>query len=341
MANTTLQNLESYLASSGRVKEYIEASYEPNSLLLTDALSGSQYSFSNPSLMQIKHQVDSVLNHYGILFIGALSGYFPYDFNDAVKNEMVRFLEIEAVREYYAFKRKCFLPEAIGAYCSAIDFGNTQPYYNDGVKVDDYFNAFLMLNRLVWFDEDILAFLEMIDNGSAFTEPGFMNMFTSSSGGLMTAMLNSDMAEDETIKKPEPAIGAIHFAYFIAQLKGLLDDTQSIFEPQNTVLQSAIWHFYGYYFETVNGQLSDLYDAVFEYLFGLVNKEIINLREKNDEESKGRLLLASELYRGLVDARFDVTLVLNQQTYAPALKKAAENQLSNTSTQIFVPFTPA
>jgi hypothetical protein len=92
MASTPLENLKLFLKSTKSIqKDKYFIQIKDNDSLIQDL---SYQDTDEPDYNLTMISVNNVIQHYSLIFIGALSGFFPMGFTDEIKDEMIRFLEI-------------------------------------------------------------------------------------------------------------------------------------------------------------------------------------------------------------------------------------------------------
>ncbi len=318
--NSKAENLEDYLKSSLAPEINLERILKTSKSELHVFLDASM------GENEVKSAVNFMLDHYGLIFIGVLSGYFPYDFNKNLTFEIIRFLEIEAVREYYTFTKRQFLPQAIRAYCSAIEYRQTYSFEDKYESRSDLFNEFLVLNRTLAYDSNIQLFLSEIRGGKTdYTE---IIHIINTREGISNAFQHCD--EEALVDRRNIIVGAIQFAYFICELKLLLDKALSA-----PILQSTLWSFYGFYFETAQQRLIMFYERVFEKLLSIYQALDDSDFKLHNEELKPDFINENEAINRLNvifvidESRKSVFQILDSK-YSKALKKAVRNQLTDS-----------
>lgn len=264
------------------------------------------------------HMIAYLLKQYKKLFIGVLAGYFPADLTDSLKNEIIRFLESPFVKEYYSYDRNEFLPEAIGAYCAAID-NNTHHYFfsNDELSYRDYFNEFLVLDYSIENDTDVQAFLKHIDDSSHLREdiiPVFMTK-----ENMKKAWEQSEQNSVNEKEEGVVAIGAIKFVQFIRDLEDFL----SGIPEEKSILRSTIWCYYEYY---LVGKIN-LVVSYFALIIQNMNRHI----EEDMEELKNKfneILLSTKMHIEIGHVKSKIDSLLSKK-YRLALEKAVKKQMDN------------
>lgn len=339
MAKTQFDNLKFYLLACEDAKEALSSinsfSNSEISLALAPNLN-PEYHFRKI----IKPKVDYLLNHYGKIFIGALSGYFPYDFTEGLRNEMIRFHEIEAIREYYTFIRKSFLSEALSAYCAAINEGTTHYYFGfdvpsqtEDIIAGDFFNEFLILNREVEHDKAVKSFLSSIEENDSRLNYSIDNF--SSKEAIVSFPETDEIEWDFT--GAELSEGAIRFAQFLCNLRNLLENIFTLKPGLDAVVSSAIWHFYGFYLETMNADLQYYFESMLNRISDLVNEEKEEFSSWISSENADYLKLVSGIKAVIDRTKQDIFILLSNEKYKNSLRLAVSNQLYGIGNEAFAP----
>lgn len=260
MAETPVINLELFLKSTSSRKNFDFIQEQNIDDIIRDLAKQDADSADYTDTMIA---INEIIQHYSLIFIGSLSGFFPTNFTEKLKDEMIRFLEIEPIRDYYTHGHKLFLPDALMAYCNAINNNDTKAFYRSTDKGrnepndDDFFNEFLILSMKINRDKNINDFLKIFDFHYSLDSKIKIDRSIS----LFEDPSSIDKHFNDPSTKENYSVGALKFLILMGELKELLD--KAYYMP---VLQSAIWHFYGYYFEACSLELKDYYEKVFDAL---------------------------------------------------------------------------
>lgn len=213
-----------------------------------------------------RNVIENILEHYGLLFIGALSNFFPRDLDESIVEEIKRFLELEPVNTFYEETHRHFFPNAIMAYCFAISNGKEIDYVKPLKNNEDFFNEFIVLNRSIKNNRHVQTFLSIFSNNDEI-DIGLILSVLNSPDAIELAFRVDPLEESRSVGIKSAAIGAIDFSSFMMRLYNLIIRAKAY-----PILQSAMWHYYGYYFETMGLKLIDFYIDAFEGLRSMLAK---------------------------------------------------------------------
>src|ERR1035437_8359545 len=265
MAKTPHENLDLFLISSKRLDDYKDFILNQNidSLILGLAEQETDEPDYTPTIVS----VTEIIQNYGLVLIGTLSGYFPESLTEKFKDQIIRFLEIEPIREFYSLRKKLFIGDGILAYTIGANNNDIKSFFSlledeeDKEEVQDFFNEFLVLYYGLKKDQNIKIFLKIFDFYSSLESQAQVEK--------MHKAFQSHSEIENAFNNPEPnlIVGAINFLLFVSELKKLID--RAFFAP---VLQSTMWHFYGYYFEKNANEIINFYSTVFDNLTSRFNE---------------------------------------------------------------------
>lgn len=230
--------------------------------------------------------IQGLADHYGIILIGALSGFFPPSLTEELIDEMIRFLDLSPVNHYYNEVHRYFLPQGIMGYCFAVRNGEEQSFLRKTKKPESFFSDFLILARTIEHDENVNTFLKALDNYNDIDSGRILTRLSSTETGN-TAF---DFEIDDTDKCYKmAAIGAVSFTGFAGRFTELLERAEV-----NPILQSVMWHYYGYYFDTMDEALVSFFQQAFSHLREQVDSHDI-FRDFDFDDHDKRILRAQAM----------------------------------------------
>lgn len=266
-------NLRSYLQmmtgvqAANRIIKLLQATREVN-LLYVSKLASLEDSDEEQAVwdedqednlsFKPRQLIQGLIDHYGVILVGALSGFFPPNLTEELIDEMIRFLDLLPVNDYYSELHKYFLPQGIMGYCFAVRNGKEQAFLREGKEPQSFFSDFLTLTRMIGNDENIQTFLKAFDNYNEIDSGRILTRLSATEAGNTAFDFEND-TPDKCYKVA--AIGAVSFTVFAGRFMELMERAEV-----NPILQSVMWHYYGYYFDTMGESLERFFQDAFTHL---------------------------------------------------------------------------
>lgn len=320
MSEIQLENLDVFVSTSKKIDEH-------RSFILNESIDSlivglKDQEIDEPDYTPIILSVSELIQYNGLILIGALSGYFPKDLTDKIITEIIRFLEIGPISEYYSLRNKLPIGNGILAYTIAVNNGDTELFYknlydetDEEGETSDFFNEFLALFYSFKKNQDIKIFLKIFDFYESLESQIKLER--------IQTMLSSDFELEKALNSDTgPILGALNFLEFSSELKYLFIRAQG-----TPVLQSSLWYFYSNYYGNRAKELFDFYNKLLDVLELKFNqsKEKIDFLEKLNQYYKdGNLITESDLKKHINNAREDIAFLCDKNS-GQALKAATES----------------
>jgi hypothetical protein len=318
MAETQAKNLDLFLISSRRIDDHknFVLKQSIDSLIVELA----EQETDEPNYTRTIISVTEIIRNYALVLIGALSGYFPKTLTENLIEQVTRFLEIGPITEFYSLKRKLFIGDGILAYIIGVNNNDVKPFFlllegEEDIEEDqDFFNEFLVLYYEFKKDENIKAFLKIFDFYDSLESQAIIERM------LKAFQSHSEIEKAFLDTEPNAIVGALNFLQFVSELKSLID--QAFFAP---VLQSSMWHFYGYYFEENGNFLVDFFSTVFDHLSSILDEseELGTFISKLNLYYKELLIGKDDIMQFVEEARSDLVSICDVK-YGKPLTNAVE-----------------
>ena len=254
--------------------------------------------------------IDFLIDYYSILEIGLIANYFPNPLPAEIEKEIEFILKNEFVNQYFTEYYPLVLPEILLKQVSKNS--NEKYFHHQSVEnTTALFDRFLMLNQVKKSDEDINQFLWFLDDG--WTGGYSINDF-------WKVLKDPDLIKDKLdVANNNPLNsslwGFIKYTQFLADFADLLKDSK-----EDSLLQSAFWHYQSYWFEHMKDGLGDIVEIglknIRESMNNLNDDEII--KDHNSFlNSKKDILEWQENSLELEGVEEDINYLLNQELGEP------------------------
>lgn len=188
-----------------------------------------------------RENVDTLMDYYSILQITLLANYINHPLPENLANEIDVILETPAVKKYFEEYYPLVLPQLL------IKQIHTDEYLKNNIEIDStpLFDRFLILNHFVKSDEDIQLLLWFFDDGwiGKYSLKDFIALLRDK-----TKMLNEYSNKTHPLNKV--LWGFTKYTQFLTDYAELIRDCY-----HNSILQSAIWHYHGYWFNKIENKI--------------------------------------------------------------------------------------
>jgi hypothetical protein len=225
-----------------------------NALLRSHLLRG----ITSDEEIEARAQIDDLLAFYSLLEIGILTGALEEQLPREIHGSAERHLTRPAVRRYYEKFYPLFLPQLFLRRLQdnpASAESAPSNYFVSWSEPSNYFVSFLEVNEMLG-SEEVETFLWFLDDG--FVDDT----------GLEDVLRVLDDPEKFTRRmlRPPPKQtaldqalrGMIQFFEFCANFDKLLKSAQ------DPLIQSASWHYHGYWFQQIGGQVHGVISTAIE-----------------------------------------------------------------------------
>ncbi|MEO7048512.1 MAG: hypothetical protein ABI091_24650 [Ferruginibacter sp.] len=239
--------------------------------------------------------VDFFLNYYSIVSLAFTLGYIDDD-DDKLNflGEMGRYFSNPSILKYAFVYYPLMLPQAL--LLSRIS-NKLFVQENQEDDIDNLFFQFHQLNQTV-DNDDVYQFLWFLDGGSNDEfDIDDLNDILKDGGKYLRVISGKDNALKEAI------LGFFDYLVFTEKLYDFLDGIS------NKAIQSAFWHYHGYWIEKISVRLSD---AIKLFCDGFSK---IRFNERDPEYMMKRI----ELEQGIESFRDKHNLIL-EKLFDPSLK---------------------
>jgi len=316
-----IENFNFFLKSSKKIDKHRKFISDTDTDSLIVGLADQE--IDEPDYTSISLSVKELIQHNGLILIGALSGYFPKNLTDDTINQILRFLEIGPISDYYSLRNKLPIGSGVQAYLIAVKNNATDIFYNSSNytiqeerEIFDIFNEFLVLYYSFKKDKAIELFLKIFDFYESLesqTVLGRIEKAIISDSELYDAIDNSE---------PNPITGALNFLQFSSELSDLCKKTEG-----NSVLQSSLWYFYSNYYGNRSVELGSFYDKLFVTLTTRLNNSVEKdgfLKELNHYYEDDIVITTNDL-KTIIDKTRENIFFLCNKNLGKALKTVSDS----------------
>lgn len=188
-----------------------------------------------------RENVDILIDYYSILQIALFANYINYPLPEKLANEIDLILDTPEVKKYYEDYYPLILPQLL------LKQVHNDAYYKNNISIEStpLFDRFLILNHFVKSDEDIQLLLWFFDDGwiGKYSLKDFIALLKDK-----TRMLNEYSNKTHPLNKI--LWGFTKYTQFLTDYAELIRDCS-----HNSILQSAIWHYHGYWFSQIENKI--------------------------------------------------------------------------------------
>ena len=194
--------------------------------------------------IEARDQIDELLAFYSLLEIGILTGALEEQLPREIHDSAERHLTRPAVRRYYEKFYPLYLPQLFLRRLQ----GNPASVES---APSNYFVSFLEVNELLGSDE-VGTFLWFLDDGF-LDDTGLKDVLrVLDDPKKFTRRMLRQTALDQALH------GMVQFFGFCANLDKLLKSAR------DPLIQSACWHYHGYWFQQIGGQVYGVISTAIE-----------------------------------------------------------------------------
>ena len=257
-----------------------------------------------------RDNIDFLIDYYSILEIGLIANYFPNPLPDVIEREVEFILKNQFVNQYFTEYYPLILPEILLKQVSE-SIGGQYFHHQSLDNSTALFDRFLMLNQVKKNDEDINQFLWFLDDGwtSGYSIRDFWNV-----------LKDRDLIKDKLhVTKNNPLNNAlwgfIKYTQFLGDFAGLLRDCED-----DSLLQSAFWHYQSYWFEHMKEGLGDIVEIGLKNIresMDKLNEEEMISDQDSFLNSKEDILEWQKNRTELDGVEEDIYYLLNQELGKP------------------------
>jgi hypothetical protein len=217
--------------------------------------------------IEFRDDTDFLLGFYGLVQVGLIADYLPYNLNPKLISEIELILENKRVKEYYENFYRLYLPQLLLNHVTNISKGirttyGIRRYMKNAQGVSLLFEKLVVLYRLRINDSDIDQFLWLLDDGETpdWKKHGYVRMedllrvlYHPREKAKLLKFNQKLSKEDKELSPLEQAIyGFAKYLNWLNSFHSFLDECENM-----PLFQSACWHLESYWFDHFQDYISE------------------------------------------------------------------------------------